>query len=146
MLLEREVEIARPPEEVFAFLAKHENHARFVVQNESSAQVSPGPMGVGTHVRNTARMLGRPMVETFEVTAFEAPRVIAKRSLPGSTFQTTDRFELTPTASGTRVTMQVTGTPEGLGQRIVYPIIERVLARAMVDALARLREILERGA
>lgn len=145
MLLKHEIEIGRSPDVVFAFLAKHENHAKFVVQNETSRQVSDGPMGVGARVQNTARMLGRPMVETFEITEFTAPRVIAKKSLPGSTFVTTDRFDLTATTNGTRVSMEVTGTPMGLGQKIVYPIISRVLDRAMVDALARLKSLVEQG-
>lgn len=145
MLLRHEIEIRRSPDAVFTFLAAHENHAKFVVQNESSRQVSEGPMGVGARVQNTARMLGRPMVETFEVTAFEAPRVIAKRSLPGSTFVTTDRFEISSTPGGARVVMEVTGEPVGLGQRLVYPIIERVLDRAMVDALKRLKALVEQG-
>src|SRR5687767_6732767 len=96
MLLEETITIARPAETVFAYLAKHENHAEFIEANVACEQVTPGLMAVGTKLKNEARIFGRPMVEHFEVVRFEPGRVIEKASRGGSSFETTDRFELEP--------------------------------------------------
>lgn len=143
MHIEREIEISKPLAVVFAFLAKHENHQQFVKQNDSSRQVTEGPIRVGTIVENTAKMMGKPIRETFEITDFEENRVIGKKSTPGSTYETTDRFELTETPTGTRVRMTVTGTPHGFGQSLMFPLIGLILKKAMVGALTELKRILE---
>lgn len=146
MEVSAEVEIARAPEDVFAFLTVHENHKRFIVENVSSEQVTPGPLRVGARVENRARVMGGEMIERFEITHLEPPRLLAKSSLPGSTFATTDRFELTPTQRGTRVKLTVTGAPRGLAQRAMMLVIEPLMRRSVRKALARLAEILEASA
>jgi uncharacterized protein YndB with AHSA1/START domain len=144
MIVTAEVHIRRDPRDVFDFLATHSNHPRFIVENVSSKQVSPGAMAVGTRVENVARVMGREMVERFEIVEIERPRVIAKSSREGSTFETTDRFDLRADGDGTHVRITVTGTPRGLGQRMLLVVIEPIMARSMRKALGRLKDILER--
>ena len=147
MKLSMEAEVGRPIEEVFAFLAHHENHASIFVENVSCKQVTPGPMAVGTRVENTARVMGKTMIERFEITDFEPPRVIGKASQEGSTFETTDRFDLEPIADDkTRVRVTVTGSPAGLGQRMMLVVIEPVMKRSLKKALGRLKQLMEGGA
>jgi carbon monoxide dehydrogenase subunit G len=143
MELSAEIDVGRPPEEVFAFLATHSNHTRFIVENVSSEQTSAGPMGVGARVTNTATGRGRSMVEHFEIVEFDPPRVLGKASRAGSTFETTDRFELAPRGAGTHVRFTVTGSPRGLGQRAVLVVLRPIMQRSMRAALARLKTILE---
>jgi len=138
-----EVEIRRPAKDIFEFLAKHENHTRFIKENVTSEQVTPGPMAVGTVVKNVARAMGQTMLEQFQITHFEPHKVLGKASMPGSSFDTTDRFDLTPTANGTRVQITVTGSPRHFGQRLMMLLIEPVMRRSMTKALGILKEILE---
>jgi carbon monoxide dehydrogenase subunit G len=145
MYLERSIEIRRSPEEIFAYLSKHANHVNFIEENVSCEQVSPGPMAVGTKLKNVAKVFGRQMVENFEVITFEPPRVIAKSSRGGSSFETTDRFELTPNSDGTRVNLVITGTPRNLGERLLIALITPVLNRSMKKMLAKLKTILEQA-
>ena len=144
MLLEHTIEIRKSPEDVFAFLAHQPNHVQFVKENVASEQVSPGPMGVGTRLQNTARVFGRTMVEKFEVVAFEPPRVLAKSSREGSSLETTDRFELTAIPGGTHIKFVVTGTPRTLGERLLIALMGPVVRRSMRRSLATLKAILER--
>jgi carbon monoxide dehydrogenase subunit G len=143
MRVSGEIDIQRPPAEVFAYLARHENHRQFIAENISCEQLTPGTLAVGSRVRNVARLLGREMVELFEIVEFDPPRAIGKASLPGSTYQTADRFELEPHGAGTRVRLTVTGTPHGLAQRALRWVIEPLVRRSTRAALARLKRILE---
>ena len=143
MRFEYSTEITRPAAEVFAFLSHHPNHTKIVKQNAKSEQLDPGPMKVGTRVRNTARFLWLDMVETFEVTELEESRTLAKRSLPGSTFETSDRFEVEETPNGARVRLVVTGTPHGTGQRVLFRLLGPAFDKAFADILPRLKSVLE---
>lgn len=143
MLLEETISIARPAPDVFAYLAEHANHAKFIEANVACEQTSPGPMGVGSTLKNEARIFGRPMVEHFEVVRFEPDRVIEKASRGGSSFETTDRFELEPRGGGTEVRFVVTGRARHLGERLLFVVLKPVLRGSMRKALRRLKEILE---
>lgn len=138
--------IGRPPQAVFGFLAVQENHTRFVRENVHSAQVSPGPMGLGSRLRNVARVFGREMVEHFEVVAFEPPRRLGKVSLPGSTIQTSDDFLLEPVGSegqATSVTFTVTATPRTVFEALLIRAMTPVVSRSMTVSLGLLKELLE---
>lgn len=138
-----ESEVAQAPEEVFAFLAHHPNHALIFAENVSCRQVSDGAMAVGTRVENEARVFGKSMIERFEVTELDPPRVIAKASRGGSTFETTDRFDLSPSGSGTRVRVTVTGTPRHIGHRLLFLALAPVMRRSLRKALGALGRALD---
>ncbi len=148
MHLESSTEIRQPPEQVFAYLAHHPNHVHIVEQNLSCEQVSEGPMGVGTRLKNTARMfgpLGGRIEEHFEVVGYEPGKLLSKASREGSSFETTDRFELTPSALGTQVRFVVTVSPRNVFQRALMAVMKPVVSRAMRDTLGKLKSILEAG-
>ena len=146
MELEATTFIRQPAEKVFAFLAHHPNHARFVKQNRSSEQVSPGEMQLGTRVKNVAHLfgpLGGRIEEHFEIITFEPPRKLGKASREGSTFETTDCFELSPAEGGTNVRFVVTVTPVGFIKTAVASLMKPVVHRAMHDSLRSLKQLLE---
>ena len=139
------VDILRKPEDVFAYLAAQSNHVKFIEENISSEQVSPGPPRKGAKLKNVARVFGREMVEHFEVVTFEPPRVLEKASCEGSSFQTSDRFELTPHGEGTRVRLVVTATPRNLVERVVIALLTGTMERSLRRILPKLKEVLECG-
>lgn len=140
-------EVGAPPEAVFAFLAHQPNHARIFAENVASRQVGDGPMGVGARVENEARVMGQSMIERFEITEFDPPRRIGKASREGSTFETTDRFELEPAGDdATRVTVTVTGTPRHLGHRLLFVALSPVMRRSLRRALAELDRLVRESA
>jgi carbon monoxide dehydrogenase subunit G len=143
MLLEETITIATRADDVFAYLAKHENHAEFIEANVSCEQTSSGPMGVGTTLKNEARIVGRSMIEHFEVVRFEPGRVIEKASRGGSSFETTDRFELEPRGDATVVRFVVTGRARNVLERLLFVVLKPILRGSMRKALRRLKDILE---
>jgi polyketide cyclase/dehydrase/lipid transport protein len=57
--LQQSVDIARPMEEVFAFVANPANDARWGSTLVEVQPVSPGPLEVGSRFRYVARFVGR---------------------------------------------------------------------------------------
>jgi len=145
MDLTESIEIRKSPEEIFAFLAHHPNHKLIVKQNVSCEQVTPGPMGVGTRVKNVANLVGSfgRIEEIFEVTEFDPPRVLAKASREGSSFDTTDRFELRATQAGTEVTFVVTAAATSFGKKLVIALMKPLVKGSMAGTLAALKSVVE---
>lgn len=73
-LVEESVVIARPPQEVFEFLAKFENLSVYDAFVTASGQVGDGPSGLGTRGWGTTRFMGQQSDWTVEYTEFEPPR------------------------------------------------------------------------
>jgi uncharacterized protein YndB with AHSA1/START domain len=62
------VVIERAPDEVFAYLTDPERLPEWQASALEASQESPGPMSVGTRVREVRKFLGRRMETLLEVT------------------------------------------------------------------------------
>jgi carbon monoxide dehydrogenase subunit G len=91
------VEIARSPEEVFAYLVDVSNLPRWQSGVHSAERV-----GERVHERRT--MLGRELSTELQIEAEEPPRLFTLRAL-NSPVPFTVRHELEPSAGGTRLTV-----------------------------------------
>jgi uncharacterized protein YndB with AHSA1/START domain len=67
------VEIDRPIDEVFAFLADGENDKKFSPRVLEIRKTTDGPPGVGTVYESTVKDAGMKSKRKFELTEFEAP-------------------------------------------------------------------------
>jgi hypothetical protein len=105
------VDIAKPVPEVFAYLADLEHTPEWNWGITSATKVSPGPLRVGTRYRQT-RSVPRLAVETLEVTRLESDTEI---EIVGdlASFPARLNYELSPVATGTRVTNTVELDPPG---------------------------------
>jgi carbon monoxide dehydrogenase subunit G len=70
------VEIDRPIDEVFAFLADGENDPRFSPRVQRIEKTTDGPTGVGTVYRSTVKDAGLTTRREFRITEFDAPNKI----------------------------------------------------------------------
>ena len=82
-VVEESVVIARPPEEVFDYLAQADNLPVWDSSIVQAEQVGAGPVGVGTRWRGTSKILGRRFEWTTELTEFDRPRRSSSRRTPG---------------------------------------------------------------
>ncbi|HSK91864.1 MAG TPA: SRPBCC family protein [Euzebyales bacterium] len=134
--------IARPADEVFAFLSDAANNPRWQRGMRSCAWTSPPPVGVGSTYRQRARFLGREVVSEFVVTAHEPGRSITIRSTGGS-FPITVRRSVTPLSPGrSRVTAEIDGDP-GRFFRLAGPVVRRLAQRSVDVDYDRLTRLLE---
>ena len=135
------VTIARPTDEVFAFLADFGNIPAWNYAITRTVQTSPGPAGVGATYRQT-RAIPRRSEEAFEVTDFAPPSRLAIKGQIGP-FDATSSYLLQPTADGTRLTNDVELAPSSALLRPFGPLaIPRVKA-AVARNLGTLKQLLE---
>jgi carbon monoxide dehydrogenase subunit G len=135
--------IARPLEEVFAFVADARNRPRWDESVTSEELTSPEPIAVGTTVRTKLSSMGREYEYTWEVTEHVPPNRMTIESTSGP-FPTTLAYQLDGRKGGTSVDFAVTGRPTGL-LRLLQPLIARNTQANLDRGFARLKELLETG-
>jgi uncharacterized membrane protein len=138
-----EVTIARPAEEVAAFMFDPANDVRWTGGITSSRPSRPGPLTEGTTVQRTARFLGRSFTYAYEVTAADPGRMVQLRV--ERPFPMLIRYQLTAAGPATTVAaIHATGSP---GQFFGWatPLLGRQVRRSIAADLERLRACLEGG-
>ena len=95
------IEIARSPEEVFAFLT---DPAKLSIWQdvEEVTQLTSGPLGVGSRLREVHKVLGRPRVEITEFVVYEPGRRFEIHMIDGPPLD--GRWDFEPSPAGTRLT------------------------------------------
>ena len=137
------VVIARPREEVFAFVADARNRPQWDESVDSEELTSPEPIGVGTTVRTRLTSMGREYEYTWEVVEHDPPDRMRIESTSGP-FPTTLTYVLSDAAGGgTAVDFSVAGSPAG-SLRLLQPLIARNTQRNLDRGFARLKQLLER--
>jgi carbon monoxide dehydrogenase subunit G len=112
--------VARPIEEVFAFLANGENDLKFSPRVQEIRKITDGPIGVGTRFASTVKDAGMTTKREFELTEFVAPTRIrwAERSKNMVTAPA-GGYDLAPDGDGTRVTIFNELEGHGFGKLVV---------------------------
>lgn len=136
------VTIARPADEVFAFLADFGNIPAWNYAIAHTVQTSPGQAGVGATYRQT-RTIPRSSDESFEVTDFAPPGRLTVQGQIGP-FNASSSYLLEPTADGTRLTSQVELEPSSALLRPLGPLAIPGVKAAVARNLGTLKQLLER--
>jgi hypothetical protein len=138
--IQGEIEIGRPIEEVFDFVADERHEPDFNPRMLSAEKLTPGPIGAGT--RFTARMRGpRPVGLTVELTEYDRPRRLGSRThLSAMDIEGALTFE--PGGNGTRMRWAWELEPHGV-LRLLRPLLGFVGARQERAIWAGLKRRLE---
>jgi hypothetical protein len=136
-----EVVVARPPEEVFPFVADARNRPSWDESVGTEELTSPEPIAVGSTLRTRMRSMGRELEYLWEIVEHDPPRRVRVESTDGP-FPTTLEWDVEPHAGGSLVAFAVTGRPGG-GMRLAQPLIARNTARNLERSFPRLKEVLE---
>jgi uncharacterized protein YndB with AHSA1/START domain len=136
--------IARPPEEVFAYLARGERLPEYVTDFAWVKQDSEGEPNRGT--RYSYKMRRGQAAGTFTWTEFEPPSRLAwhgppAKAGPGS-MEPSGWWNLATEGEGTRVTLAMTPKPGGLF-KLLAPLFTRGMRKGNERALERLRQRVE---
>ena len=146
MHVEAETTIARPPAEVFDYLAHGERLPEYVTDFESVEQASAGEPALGTEYRYKMK---RGAQGTFEWTEFQSPSRLAWRGPPvkqgPGSMEPSGWWELSDEGAGTRVKFVMTPKPGGLF-KLIAPLMSMAMRRNNQMALERLKQRLEGGA
>ena len=135
----RTIEIARPPEDVFAFVTDIDNLGRW---QPTVREVDwDGELREGSEFEETRELLGRRARSRLAVIALDPPAEFSIRVVEGPV-PLTVRHLLEPVESGTRLTLEAEGEAGGL-MRLAAPIAERAAARQASQDLERLKRLIE---
>ncbi len=134
---EATIEIDRPVEEVFAFLADGDNDPKFSPRVQRIAKTTDGPTAEGTVYASTVKDAGMTTKREFRITSFEAPRTIRWTELSKNLVTARDGgYDLEPTADGgTR--LRVFNVLEGHGVGKLIAPLALSAARKDADAFAQ---------
>jgi uncharacterized protein YndB with AHSA1/START domain len=135
------IQIDRPPEQVFAFVADENNMARWHSAVQSVRQTSPGPTGVGA-TYHMVRHLPQGRVEnSYEITAYQPDEALTIETTSGPTpFRYRYRFE--PVATGTELSLAAEVKVSGLAS-LAAPLLRRGIKSGVEANFATLKQLLE---
>jgi uncharacterized membrane protein len=136
-------DIARPADEVFAFLDEVTNNTQWLRGMVSCTWRTDPPVRVGSRYEQVARFLGREIRTTFEVTEHEAGRRVTIASREGSSFPLSVTREVIPRGvAACTVIETVESDPSGF-YRIATPLLRALVRRNIRRDYRRLRTLLE---
>lgn len=140
------VEIARPPQEVFAYVI---DPSRFVEWQEgvvSGRMEGEGPHGVGSRCVSTRRIGGGERASTAEITEFDPPSRWADHGIDGP-IRARVNVAVEPLDAGTRsrVTITLDFEGHGIGKLLVPLVVRRQAQNEMPTNCQRLKQRLESG-
>ena len=138
------VEIARSPQEVFAYLDQLDRHGEWQEQIVDVKVETEGPTRVGTRAVEKRRVLGGPL--TYEITEHDPPRKASFRVLDGPV-RPFGTISVEPVGDGSRsrVTLRLDFAGQGAG-KLIAPLAKLQARRQVPKDQARLKERLESGA
>ena len=140
------IEIARPPEEVFAYLDDLSRHGEWQEQIVSVRVDTEGPTRVGTRATEKRKAGGRELENVYEITEHDPPRHFAFRGLNGP-LRPVGGGTVEPVGDGSRsrLTLDLDLEGHGLG-KLLRPLALRQARKQVPKDQQRLKEKLESGA
>jgi uncharacterized membrane protein len=137
------IEIARRPDDVFAYLDDLARHGEWQEQLISAQKLGDGPTEVGTKSTEKRRMGKREMTTTYEVTEHDPSRVFAFRGIDGPV-RAVGRATVEPLAGGSssRVSLVLDFEGHGFGKLLV-PLARSQSRKQVPKDQQRLKERLE---
>ena len=141
MHAELTIEIARTPEDVFAYLTEVANLTEWQSGVRSAEIAGGGGVSAGARIVESRHLLGRELSTTLEIAECEPPRLFVLRALD-SPVPFTVRHELEPSGDGTR--LRVVGEGDaGLLPGFAAGIMARRAEKQFRRDFEQLKRILE---
>jgi uncharacterized membrane protein len=135
------INVQRPIEQVFAFLANGENNHRWELEIVESRQLTDGPTRVGTRWLLVRQFLGIKIKGISEVVEYEPNRKLVKKS-PDGPMPGTSTILFEPANGGTKLHFTVNFETKGF-LKLLDPLLEKMLVPQGRTNLRKLKEILE---
>jgi len=120
--------VARPPEVVFDYLTDPTKLAEWQTSKTSVQQLTDGPPGLGTRVRErTKPPRGKEFEQVVEFTEFDRPRRVHVHVVEGP-YPIDGAWTFEPEGAGTRVHFVASGDLPG-AMRLFGPVLKRLMGR-----------------
>jgi uncharacterized protein YndB with AHSA1/START domain len=137
-----DVDIARPPEEVFSVVTDPARLPEWQPRVAGVEQLEEGPLRKGSRLKEVREVRGKRLEQIVEVTAFEPSRRFGLRVVEGPLPVDGDlAFAPTP-GGGTRLHVHGHGRASGV-MRLLEPLLKVGLKREFRSQYRRLKDLLE---
>ena len=137
----RSIVIDRPIDVVWEFVHDTAKDRLWQTSLVESEQLTDGPFGLGTRVREVRQFLGLRVELAWEVTEYEPTRTSAIRGVSGPV-PLHGRYLLEPADGGTRFTVSGELDAHGLF-KLAEPVFARITRRELETNLGHLKDLLE---
>ena len=139
------IEIARSPEDVFAYIDQLERHGEWQSQIVSSRRETDGPTRVGTRATDVRRVpVGKQSV-TYEITEHEPPRKASFKGVNGPV-RPVGTVTVEPAGEGrSKLTLELDLQGHGLLGMVFAPLARSQSRKLVPQDQTRLKERLESG-
>lgn len=137
-LIQEELEVARPLDEVFAFVGDFANTKDWDPGVRDARNLTDGPIGVGTRYAVDVVFNGRTLPMIYEVAEWDPPNRVVLRG-EGSTVTAVDDIGFESTAGGTRIRYSADLRLRGV-LRLVEPLFKgrfEEIGRAAMEGMRR---------
>jgi uncharacterized protein YndB with AHSA1/START domain len=143
MHVENTITIEQPVEEVFEYVSTPENDPTWVSVSIRNQRTSPGPMRVGMTIEEDVKIFGRTSRDTWEVTEYEPPTLIAYRATSGLLCGGVVRLRCEPVKGGTRLTHAVEYEVRGIYYKTIAPFMPWATKQLIASMDRTLKDLLE---
>jgi carbon monoxide dehydrogenase subunit G len=139
---ESTVTVARPPVDVFGWLLDADKVPRWMTGLDVYLPLEPGPLRVGSRIRQELSVSGQQLRFELEVARLEPPHAALLR-FEGSGFKAAHEYTVRDSAGGSDVTWVISGDTTSFKARLIAPMVQARLQEKLETDLARLRAVLE---
>lgn len=144
MRFRKEIEVARPVEEVFDYVADFSNTSEWDPGVVEARKLADAPVAVGSEFDVVAVFRGKRQPFRYVVTSFERNKRIVLAG-DGQRARSIDEVTFHPAGAGTRLAYTADIHLKGVF-RVGEPFMSRVFSRMGDEALAGLKSVLDRAA
>ncbi len=145
MKVERAIDIAAAPEDVYAVLMDPDRLEDWVTIHDELLDAPGGPLKKGSKLTQRLRLAGRCFTVRWTVVENERARRVVWEGRGPMRSKASAIYELAPDAGGTHFSYTNEYTlPGGPLGRLAGPVVSRVTAGELDSSLERLRGLLER--
>ena len=145
-MITESIEIARRPEEVFAYLDQLDRHHEWQEGVIESRLETEPPTKVGSRAVDKRNVPGGPRDVSYEIVEHDPPRLASFRGLDGPV-RPEGKITVEPVGDGSssRVTLEIDLRGKGFGV-LFAPLARRDARKQVPKDQAKLKEVLESGA
>ena len=138
------VEIARSPQDVFAYISDFSRHPEWQEGLVTVKVETEGPLRVGTRVVHRRKVGPQTVATTSEITTYDPSRMVAFRGVDGP-IRGTGSQRVEPAGDGSRVSFEMELEGHGFG-KLMLPMARKQAARQVAASHQKLKQILEDAA
>jgi carbon monoxide dehydrogenase subunit G len=134
--------IGKPPAQVFPWLLDADKVPKWMSGLQAYEPLEPGPLHVGSRIRQELTVSGQHLRFELEVTELDAPRRAVLR-FEGSGFKAANEYSVADADGGAQVTWVISGDTTSFKAKLIAPMVQAKLQEKLDGDLARLRALLE---